>query len=241
MKMPVLYVFTHDSIGVGEDGPTHQPIEHLASLRAMPNMILIRPGDANEVSEAYRVVMQQKEHPVVLALTRQALPTLDRTKYAAASGLAKGGYVLADNSGGKPDILLIGTGSEVQLVVAAYETLTAEGVKARVISLPSWELFEQQSQAYRDSVVLPNVKARVCVEMAGVFGWERYAGPTGAIVGMRSFGASAPLKDLLKHFGFTLENVLKASREQLAGGGKSPTEGGPSGADERGAAPVKAK
>jgi transketolase len=215
MKMPVLYVFTHDSIGVGEDGPTHQPVEHLASLRAMPNMILIRPGDANEVAEAYKVVMQQKEHPVVLALTRQALPTLDRTKYAAASGLAKGGYVLADNSGGKPDILLIGTGSEVQLVVGAYEALVAEGVKARVISLPSWELFEQQPQAYRDSVVLPNVKARVCVEMASVFGWERYAGPTGAIVGMRSFGASAPIKDLLKHFGFAVENVLKAAREQL--------------------------
>jgi transketolase len=185
--------------------------------------------------------MKQKEHPVVLALTRQALPTLDRTKYAAANGLAKGGYVLADNSGGKPDILLIATGSEVQLVVAAYETLVGEGVKARVISLPSWELFEQQPQAYRDSVVLPNVKARVCVEMASVFGWERYAGPTGAIIGMHSFGASAPIKDLLKHFGFTVDHVLKAAQEQLSGGGKSPTEGGPSGADERGAAPIKAK
>ena len=238
--VPVLYVFTHDSIGVGEDGPTHQPIEHLASLRAMPNMVTIRPGDANEVAEAYRVVMQQKEHPVVLALTRQALPTLDRTKYAAASGLAKGGYVLADNAGGKPDVLLIATGSEVQLVVEAYEKLVAEDVKARVISLPSWELFEQQPREYRDGVIPPGVKARVCVEMASVFGWERYAGPTGAVIGMRSFGASAPLKDLLKHFGFTVDNVLKAAKEQLVGGGTSPTEGGPAGADPRTPA-VKAK
>jgi transketolase len=222
MHIPVLYVFTHDSIGVGEDGPTHQPIEHLASLRAMPNMVLIRPADANEVAEAYKVAMQAKHNPIVLSLTRQAVPTFDRTKYAAASGLAKGGYVLADNgeprgsAAGAPQVILIGTGSEVSLCVEAYEKLTAEGVRARVVSLPSWALFEQQDQAYRDAVLPPAVTARVCVEMASVFGWERYAGPTGAIIGMRTFGASSPLKDLLKHFGFTTENVLKAAREQLA-------------------------
>jgi transketolase len=216
MHIPVLHIYTHDSIGVGEDGPTHQPIEHLASLRAMPNLILIRPADANEVAEAYRVAFQLKHNPVLFALTRQAVPTFDRAKYAPASGVAKGGYVLADAKGGKPDVILIGTGSEVSLCVEAYEKLTAEGVKARVVSLPSWELFEQQSKEYRDSVLPPAVTARVCVEMASVFGWERYAGPTGAIIGMRTFGASAPLKDLLKHFGFTVENVVKAAREQLA-------------------------
>jgi transketolase len=220
MHIPVLYVFTHDSIGVGEDGPTHQPIEHLASLRAMPNMSLIRPADANEVAEAYRVVMQSKHNPTCLALTRQAVPTFDRTKYGPASGLAKGGYVLAGEPGasatGVPDLILIGTGSEVSLCMEAYEKLVAEGVKARVVSLPSWDLFEKQPQAYRDSVLPPKVTARVCVEMASAFGWERYAGPTGAIIAMRSFGASAPLKDLAKHFGFTTDNVLKAAREQLA-------------------------
>ena len=216
MHIPVLYVFTHDSIGVGEDGPTHQPIEHLASLRAMPNLVVIRPGDANEVAEAYRYAIQQKHVPVVLAMSRQAVPTFDRTKYAPAAGLAKGGYVMADAAGGKPDVILIGTGTEVPLVVEAYEKLTADGVKARVVSLPSWELFEQQDQAYRDSVLPPAVTARVCVEMGSVFGWERYAGTTGAIIGMRSFGASAPLKDLLKHFGFTLDHVLKAAKEQLS-------------------------
>ena len=221
MHIPVLYVFTHDSIGVGEDGPTHQPIEHLASLRAMPNMRLIRPGDANEVAEAYRVAMQTQHHPIVLSMTRQALPTLDRNKYAPASGLTKGGYVLGDrgepgaSATGVPDLILIGTGSEVALCVEAYEKLTAEGVKARVVSLPSWDLFEKQSKEYRDSVLPPTVTARVCVEMASAFGWERYAGTTGAIIAMRSFGASAPLKDLMKHFGFTLENVLKAAKEQL--------------------------
>jgi transketolase len=216
MHIPVLYVFTHDSIGVGEDGPTHQPIEHLASLRAMPSMVLIRPGDANEVAEAYRIALQSKHDPVVLAMSRQAIPTLDRTKYAAASGVAKGGYVLADAKGGTPDLILIGTGTELSLCVEAYEKLTAEGVKARVVSLPSWILFERQDQSYRDSVLPPSVTARVSVEMGSVFGWERYVGTTGAMVGMRTFGASAPLKDLAKHFGFTIENVLKAAREQLA-------------------------
>ncbi|HEY1191991.1 MAG TPA: transketolase, partial [Gemmata sp.] len=194
MGLPVLYVFTHDSIGVGEDGPTHQPIEQIMSLRAIPNLILIRPGDANEVAEAYKVAVQEKHHPVVFAMTRQALPTLDRTKYAPASGLAKGGYALNDVA--NPDVLLIATGSELSLAADASEKLAAEGIKARVVSLPSWELFAKQDQAYRDSVIPPAVTARVCVEMGGAFGWERYAGSTGAIIGMRSFGASAPLKDL---------------------------------------------
>jgi transketolase len=216
MHIPVLYIFTHDSIGVGEDGPTHQPIEHLASLRAMPNLVLVRPADANEVAEAYRLAVRSKHAPFVLAMTRQAVPTLDRTKYAPAGGLAKGGYVLGDAAGGKPDVILIGTGSEVSLCVEAYEKLTAEGVKARVVSLPSWELFEQQPQEYRDSVLPPGVTARVCVEMAAAFGWERYAGPTGAIIAMRSFGASAPLKDLMKQFGFSADAVYQAAKAQLA-------------------------
>ena len=210
------YVFTHDSIGVGEDGPTHQPIEQLANLRAVPELIVLRPADANEVVEAYRVAVTSKQHPVILALSRQALPTMDRTKYAPASGTLKGGYVLADAVPGTPDIILIGTGSEVPLCVEAFEKLKAEGVKARVVSLPSWELFEQQPKAYRDSVLPPAVTKRVCVEMASAFGWERYAGTTGAIIAMRSFGASAPLKDLLKKFGFTVEAVVRAAKDQLA-------------------------
>jgi transketolase len=213
MNLPVLYVFTHDSIGVGEDGPTHQPIEQLMSLRAIPHLIVIRPGDANEVAEAYKVALQQKHHPVVMAMTRQPLPTLDRTKYAPAAGLAKGGYAL--NNVPNPDVLLIATGSELSLCADAAEKLTAEGIKARVVSLPSWELFEKQDKAYRDEVIPPAVTARVCVEMGGAFGWERYAGSTGAVVGMRSFGASAPLKDLLKHFGFTVEAVVKAAKGQV--------------------------
>ena len=213
MGMPVLYVFTHDSIGVGEDGPTHQPIEQIMSLRAIPNLILIRPGDANEVSEAYKVALTQTHNPVVMCMTRQALPTLDRTKYNAASGLAKGGYAL--NKVDSPDLLIIGTGSELSMCADAAEKLAAEGIKARVVSLPSWELFAKQDQAYRDSVIPPTVKARVCVEMGGAFGWEKYAGDKGAIIGMRSFGASAPLKDLLPHFGFTVEAVVKAAKAQV--------------------------
>ena len=212
MGLPVLYVFTHDSIGVGEDGPTHQPIEQIMSLRAIPNLILIRPGDANEVAEAYKVAVQEKHHPVVLAMTRQALPTLDRTKYAPASGVAKGGYALNDVPA--PDVLLIATGSELSLATSAADKLAGEGIKARVVSLPSWELFEKQDKAYRDSVIPPTVKARVCVEMGAAFGWERYAGDSGAIIGMRSFGASAPLKDLLPHFGFTVDAVVKAAKAQ---------------------------
>jgi transketolase len=213
MGVPVLYVFTHDSIGVGEDGPTHQPIEQIMSLRAIPNLILIRPGDANEVAEAYRVAMQEKHHPVVLCMTRQAVPTLDRAKYNPAAGLAMGGYAL--NNVPNPDVLLIATGSELSLAADAAEKLAAENIKARVVSLPSWELFEKQDKSYRDGVIPPNVTARVCVEMGGAFGWERYAGCNGAIIGMRSFGASAPLKDLLKHFGFTVEAVVKAAKEQV--------------------------
>ena len=213
MGLPVLYVFTHDSIGVGEDGPTHQPIEQIMSLRMIPNLILIRPGDANEVAEAYKYSLQEKHHPVILAMTRQNLPTLDRTKYAPASGLTKGGYALNDVP--NPDVVIIGTGSEVSLCLEAGDKLAADGIKARVVSLPSWELFEKQDKSYRDSVLPPTVTARVAVEMGGAFGWERYTGLTGAIIGMRSFGASAPLKDLLPHFGFTLEAVVKAAKEQV--------------------------
>jgi transketolase len=208
-------VFTHDSIAVGEDGPTHQPIEHLASLRAMPGLIVLRPADANEVVEAWRVIMQLHHEPVALILTRQDVPTLDRAKYASAAGLAKGAYVLADAAGGKPDVLLIGSGSEVSLCIAAHERLTSEGVKSRVVSMPSWELFEHQDQAYRDRVLPPSVTARVAVELASTFGWTHYAGPGGAIVGMTSFGASAPLKELQKEFGFTVERVVEAARQQL--------------------------
>jgi transketolase len=216
MEIPVIYVFTHDSIGVGEDGPTHQPIEHLASLRAIPGLITLRPGDANEILEAWKVIMRLKHEPVALILSRQAMPTLDRSKYAPASGVAKGAYVLGDAPGGKPEVILMATGTEVGLAVEAYEKLTAEGVRARVVSMPSWELFEHQSQDYRDSVLPPSVTARVSVEQASTFGWERYVGPTGASIGMASFGASAPLKELQKKFGFTADRIMTAAKEQLA-------------------------
>ncbi len=215
MEIPALYIFTHDSIGLGEDGPTHQPIEQLASLRAMPNMTVLRPGDANEVVEAYRIIMQHKHGPVSLVLTRQAVPTLDRSKYAPSSGVAKGAYVLADAPDGKPELILMASGSEVSLCVAAFEKLTAGGVKVRVVSMPSWELFERQDAAYKESVLPANVTARVSVEMASTFGWERYVGPKGKIIGMRTFGASAPLKDVLKKFGFELDNVVAAAKEAL--------------------------
>jgi transketolase len=216
MEIPALYIFTHDSIGVGEDGPTHQPVEQLAAYRAMPNMLVFRPGDANEVVEAYKIAMQHTHGPTTLVLTRQAMPTFDRTKYAAASGVAKGAYALADAAGGRPEVILLASGSEVGLCAAAYEKLTAEGIKARVVSMPSWELFEKQDAAYRESVLPSNVTARVSVEMESVFGWDRYAGPKGKIIGMRSFGASAPIKDLLKKFGFEVENVIAAAKEVLA-------------------------
>src|SRR5271154_686654 len=215
MEVPVIYIFTHDSIGVGEDGPTHQPIEQLITLRAVPGLIVLRPADANEVVEAWKLVMQLKHEPAVLVLTRQNLPTVDRTKYAPASGLAKGAYVLADAAGGKPEAILIGTGSEVSLCLAAYDKLTAEGIKARVVSMPSFELFEKQPKAYRDSVLPPDVTARVSVEQASVVGWDKYIGLKGKAVGMHTFGASAPLKELQKKFGFEPESVVAAVKEVL--------------------------
>jgi transketolase len=217
MEIPVIYIFTHDSIGVGEDGPTHQPIEQLISLRAIPNLITFRPGDANEVVEAWRVIMQLRHKPAVLVLARQALPTVDRTRYAPASGVAKGGYILADAPGGKPEILFLATGSEVALAIEAYETLTAEGVRARLVSMPSWELFEQQPQRYRDSVIPPEVTARISLEQGSTMGWALYHGSSGRAIGMKTFGASAPLKELQKKFGFTSENVLVTARELLSG------------------------
>ena len=216
MEIPVIYVFTHDSIGVGEDGPTHQPVEHLLSLRAIPGLVTIRPGDANEVAEAWRVILQSRHEPVCLILSRQALPTLDRAKYAAASGLARGGYVLADPPGHDPEVLLLATGSEVSLCVAAHELLAKEGVRSRVVSLPSWELFDRQEQAYKDSVLPPSIRARVSVEQGSTLGWERYVGSAGRAIGMRTFGASAPLKELQKKFGFEPGNVVSAAREQIA-------------------------
>ena len=214
MELPIFHIFTHDSIGVGEDGPTHQPVEQLLSLRCIPGLVTLRPADANEVAEAYRVIFSLKNQPAVLALSRQALPTLDRSKYGAASGTAKGAYVLADCEG-TPEVILLGSGSEVQLCIGAYETLKAEGVKARVVSMPSWDLFERQDQGYRDSVLPPSVKARVAVEQGSVIGWDRYAGSEGTVIGMNTFGASAPLKDLLQKFGFTPEKVLDAARAQV--------------------------
>jgi len=213
MELPVIYIFTHDSIGVGEDGPTHQPVEQLISLRAIPGLTTLRPGDASEVAEAWRVIMQFRHEPVCLILSRQNMPTLDRTKYAAASGLAKGAYVLAGAPNGKPDVILIGTGSEVSLCVDAYEELTRQGIKARVVSMPSWELFEHQSDEYRASVLPPDVTARVSVEQASTFGWDRYAGRR---IGMHTFGASAPLKELQKKFGFTPDAVVAAAKEEIA-------------------------
>jgi len=215
MGIPVAYIFTHDSIGVGEDGPTHEPVEQLAAYRAMPNMMVFRPGDANEVVEAYKFVMQHTHGPATLVFSRQAMPTLDRTKYAPASGVAKGAYVLGDAPGGKPEVILMGTGSELGLCVSAYEKLTSDGVKARVVSMPSWDLFEKQDAAYRESVLPASVTARVSVEMQATFGWDRYVGPKGKSIGMHSFGSSAPLKDLLKKFGFELDNVLAAVKEVM--------------------------
>ncbi len=214
MQLPVIYIYTHDSIGLGEDGPTHQPIEHLMSIRAIPHMILIRPADANEVAEAWRVIMPLTKNPVCLVLTRQGVPTFDRSKYASAAGVAKGAYVLAD-SGGTPEVILIGTGSEVQLCVGAYEKLTADGVKARVVSMPSWELFRQQSDAYKNEVLPPAVKARVSVEAGTTFGWREHVGPYGETVGRDDFGASAPYKTILEHFGFTVDNVVAKARDTM--------------------------
>jgi transketolase len=216
MEIPAIWIYTHDSIGLGEDGPTHQSIEQLATMRAVPHMTMLRPADANEVTESYKVILQLQNKPAVLVLTRQALPTIDRTKYAPATGVARGAYVLADAQGGKPQVILIGTGSEVSLCVGAYEKLKEEGIRARVVSMPSWDIFEQQDQNYRDQVLPPDVTARLAVEAAATLGWERYVGLKGRIIGMRTFGASAPLKDVLKKFGFTVENVLKVARELVS-------------------------
>jgi transketolase len=222
MEIPVIHIFTHDSIGVGEDGPTHQPVEQLASLRAIPGLIVLRPADANETAEAWRVIMRFRHEPVVLILTRQAVPTLDRARYASAEGVQRGAYVLADAEGGRPEVLLLSTGSEVALCVDAYERLTAEGIKARVVSMPSWEIFEYycgKHPGYREQVLPESVTARVSVEQASTLGWARYVGRHGRSLGMETFGASAPLKELQKKFGFTPEHVVAAAKEQLAGAG----------------------
>ncbi|MCC7241498.1 MAG: transketolase [Acidobacteria bacterium] len=216
MEIPVIYVFTHDSIGVGEDGPTHQPVEQLASLRAIPGLVTLRPADANEVAEAWRLIMQLRHRPVALVLSRQDLPTVDRSRYAPASGLARGGYVLADSADGAPEVVLLATGSEVSLCLEAHEHLARAGVRSRVVSLPSWEIFEEQSRAYRDDVLPPAVTSRVAVEQASTFGWERYVGSRGAIVGMRTFGASAPLRALQKKFGFTPDRIVAVAMELRA-------------------------
>ena len=215
MELPTIFIFTHDAMGDGEDGPTHQPVEHLASLRAIPGLVTLRPGDANEVVEAYRYIMQLRHEPAVLVLSRQPLPILDRKKYAPASGVARGAYVLADASRGDPEVILIASGSEVSLVVEAHEKLVAEGIRSRVVSMPSWDIFEHQTQEYRDEVLPPQVTARVAVEQASTFGWERYVGGSGRMIGMKTFGASAPLKELQRKFGFEPNRVVTAAKELL--------------------------
>jgi transketolase len=212
MELPTIFVFTHDAMGDGEDGPTHQPVEQLASLRAIPGLVTLRPGDANEVVEAYRYIVQLRHEPAVLALSRQPLPTLDRTRYAPASGVTHGAYVLGDPPGGNPEVILIASGSEVSLAVEAHEQLLAEGIRSRVVSMPSWDIFDHQTQEYRDGVLPPNVTARVAVEQASTFGWERYVGTSGRIIGMKTFGASAPLKELQRKFGFEPDQVAAAAK-----------------------------
>jgi len=222
MEIPVIHIFTHDSIGVGEDGPTHQPVEQLASLRAIPGLIVLRPADANEAVAAWRTIMQSRQAPVALILSRQALPTLDRAKYASAEGVQRGAYVLADAGGGKPQVLLLATGSEVSLCLEAYEKLKTEGIKARVVSMPSWEIFEQYCDGhpeYREQVLPESVTARVSVEQASTFGWARYVGSRGHSIGMDTFGASAPLKELQRKFGFSPESIVVAAKEQIAKAG----------------------
>ena len=213
MELPSIFVFTHDAMGDGEDGPTHQPVEHLASLRAIPGLVTLRPGDANEVVEAFRYVMQLRHQPAVLALSRQPLPTLDRRRYAPASGVARGAYVLADPPEGNPEVILIASGSEVSLAVEAHKQLLSEGIRARVVSMPSWDIFEHQPPEYRNSVLPPTVPARVAVEQASTFGWERYVGPSGRVIAMHTFGASAPLGELQRKFGFQPDQVVAAAKE----------------------------
>jgi transketolase len=215
MELPTLIVVTHDAMGDGEDGPTHQPIEHLASLRAIPGLVTLRPGDANEVVEAYRYIVQLRHQPTVLVLSRQPLPTLDRNKYASANGLSKGAYILADAPGGDPEVILIASGSEVSLAVDAHEKLTAEGIRSRVVSMPSWDMFDHQPREYRDSVLPPKVTSRISIEQASTFGWERYVGASGRMIGMHTFGASAPLKELQKKFGFEPDRVVEVAKELL--------------------------
>jgi transketolase len=215
MELPTMFIFTHDAMGDGEDGPTHQPVEQLASLRAIPGLVTLRPGDANEVVEAYRYIMQLRHEPAVLALSRQPLPTLDRRKYASAAGVAQGAYVLADVPGRKSEVILIASGSELSLAVQAHETLVAEGIRSRVVSMPSWDIFDHQPKEYRDTVLPPDVKARLAVEQASTFGWERYVGEAGRVIGMKTFGASAPLKELQRYFGFEPDRVTAAAKELL--------------------------
>jgi len=216
MELPTIFVFTHDAMGdKGEDGPTHQPVEHLASLRAIPGLVTLRPADANEVVEAYRYILQLRHEPAVLALSSQPLPTLDRKKYAPASGVARGAYVLAEAPGGNPEMIIIASGSEVSLAVQAHEKLIADGIRSRVVSMPSWDIFDHQTQEYRDNVLPPKVTARVAVEQASTFGWERYVGTSGRIIGMKTFGASAPLKELQRKFGFEPDHVETAAKELL--------------------------
>jgi transketolase len=215
MELPTIFIFTHDAMGDGEDGPTHQPVEQLASLRAIPGLVTLRPGDANEVTEAYRYIMQLRHEPAVLVLSRQPLPTLDREKYAPASGVTRGAYVLGDAPGGNPEVILIASGSEVSLAVEAHEKLIAEGIRSRVVSMPSWDIFEHQTQEYQDNVLPPHVTARVAVEQASTFGWERYVGRSGRIIGMHTFGASAPLKELQRKFGFEPDRVVTVAKELL--------------------------
>jgi transketolase len=215
MELPAVWVFTHEAMSDGEDGPTHQPVEHLASLRAIPGLITFRPADANEVVEAYRYIMQLRHQPAVLALSRQPLPTLDRQKYAPASGVARGAYVLADAAGGDPELILIATGSEVSLAVEAHEKLIADGIRSRVVSMPSWEIFDHQPKEYRESVLPAKVTARISAEQASTFGWERYVGSSGRMIGMKTFGASAPLKELQKKFGFEPGRVVAVAKELL--------------------------
>jgi transketolase len=216
MEIPSLFIVTHDAMGDGEDGPTHQPVEQLASFRAMPGISVIRPADANEVTEAYRHILQLHHKPTLLVLSRQALPTLDRNTYASAAGVARGAYVLADPPAGSPEVIIIATGSEVSLAVAAYEQLKGENVRARVVSMPSWDIFDEQSQEYRDSVLPPQITARVAVEQASTFGWERYVGQHGRVVGMHTFGASAPLKELLRKYGFEPDRLVEVVKQVLA-------------------------
>ncbi|HZB91506.1 MAG TPA: transketolase C-terminal domain-containing protein, partial [Stellaceae bacterium] len=216
MELPAIWVFTHDAMGDGEDGPTHQPVEQLVSLRAIPGLTVLRPADANEVVEAYRYLMQLRHEPALLALSRQALPTFDRSRYASAAGVARGAYVMADPPRGAPEIILIASGSEVALAVEAHETLTAEGIRSRLVSMPSWDIFEHQPQSYRDSVLPPAVTARIAIEQGSVLGWDRYVGAHGRIMGMKTFGASAPLKELLRRYGFEPERVVAAAREMIA-------------------------